>query len=149
MKKKYRITIHCSATAADVDYTEQQLERDHLARGIASPGGYHRYVRKNGEKIAMRPFSRKGAHALPFNKDNIGICYEGGLRAGGKTWRDAEDTRTEAQKASLLDCIYEAIIWINEQGNYDIEIIGHGQLPGIKKECPSFDAKSEYAWITA
>jgi len=149
MKKKYRITIHCAATPADADYTEQQLERDHLARNIKSPGGYHRYIRKSGKVIDMRPFSRKGAHAAPYNQDNIGLCYEGGLKAGGKTWRDASDTRTESQKASLLDCVYEAIIWIQEQGDYDIEIIGHGQLPGINKACPSFDALAEYAWITS
>lgn len=103
----------------------------------------------------MRDFSKKGAHAIPYNEDSLGFCYEGGLKAGGKTWRDAEDTRTEAQKASLLDCIYQGMNWIlaNAPGeqdvDYTIEIVGHGQLPGVKKECPSFDAGAEYAWITA
>lgn len=153
--KKYRIVIHCSATAVDVDYPEQQLERDHLARNISSPGGYHFYIRKDGRVVEMRGLDKQGAHALPYNKDSHGICYEGGLKAGGKDWRDAEDTRTEAQKASLLDCIYRSIQYFNGKDpgqvniDYEFEIIGHGQLPGVKKECPSFDAKSEYAWITA
>lgn len=153
--KKYRIVIHCSATAADNDYTEQQLEKDHLARNINSPMGYHFYIRKDGTVIKGRRLDQQGAHALPFNRDSHGLCYEGGLKAGGKDWRDAEDTRTEDQKASLLKCIYASILHFinNDPGkiniDYVIEIIGHGQLPGVKKACPSFDAKSEYAWITA
>lgn len=153
--KKYRIIIHCSATAADVDYTEKQLEKDHLARKINSPGGYHFYIRKDGTVVKMRKLYQQGAHARPYNKDSHGICYEGGLKAGGKNWRDAEDTRTENQKAGILSCIHACLLYIleNAKGKYGvdyiIEIIGHGQLPGVKKECPSFDAKSEYAWITA
>ena len=153
--KIYRIVIHCAATAVDSDYTEKDLERDHLVRGIASPGGYHYYIRKDGRKVKMRPFDRQGAHALPFNRDSLGFCYEGGLKAGGRSWRGAEDTRTDAQKAGLLDCIYEGMNYFVElakkrnEVDFKIEIIGHGQLQGVAKECPSFDAKSEYAWITA
>jgi len=153
--RKYRIVIHCSATAADSDYSEQHLERDHLVRKINSPGGYHFYIRKDGTIIKMRDLDKQGAHALPYNHDSHGICYEGGLKAGGKDWRDAQDTRTEPQKASILKCIYASILhFIEEESgkvniDYEFEIIGHGQLPGVKKECPSFDAKSEYAWITA
>lgn len=152
--KKYRVIIHCSATARDVNYTEDQLREDHLARDINAPGGYHFYIRKDGTVIKMRKLDQKGAHALPYNEDSHGICYEGGLKAGGKDWRDAEDTRTEIQKAGILNCIYASIMWFIENApgkinvDYVIEIIGHGQLPGIKKECPSFDAFNEYKWIT-
>lgn len=147
---KARIIIHCSSTAADVDYTEQQLERDHNARGIRSPMGYHSYIRKDGRVIAGRKLGAIGAHAQGYNGvENIGICYEGGLKAGGKTWRDAADTRTKEQKAALLIKIREGLNYLRAQGfkPAEIEIIGHGQLPGVAKECPSFDAKSEYAWM--
>lgn len=147
--KIFRIIIHCSATDWTKDYTEEDLERDHNARGINSPMGYHRYIRVNGNTILGRSFGVKGAHALPYNDDSIGICYEGGLKEGGKNWRDAEDTRTEQQKASLLENILCAVNWVlaNKPG-YEIEIIGHGQLEGVTKECPCFDAKNEYSWIT-
>lgn len=153
--KTYRIIIHCSATAADATYTELDIKRDHMARGIHAPGGYHWYVRKDGRKVPMRTYMQQGAHATPYNADSWGICYEGGLKAGGSHWRDAVDTRTEAQKASLLDCIYDTIEYIKQTAkgeikkDYVIEIIGHGQLPGVAKECPSYDAKKEYEWITA
>lgn len=147
--KKFLIVIHCAGTPFDVDYTEKDLERDHNARGIHSPMGYHRYIRKSGIVVKGRPFGVKGAHALPYNDDSIGICYEGGLKAGGKDWRDAEDTRTEEQKAALLEQIHCAVNWVaaNKPG-YEIEIIGHGQLEGVNKACPCFDAKREYEWVT-
>ncbi len=149
-KKTFRIIIHCSATDWTKDYTEQDLERDHNARDINSPMGYHRYIRKNGATILGRKFGVKGAHAYGYNDDSIGICYEGGLKRGGKDWRDAEDTRTEQQKASLLENILCAVNWVlaNKTG-YEVEIIGHGGLPGVNKECPSFKCFDEYSWITA
>lgn len=153
--KTYRIVMHCSATAADSDYSEEQLERDHNARGIRSPMGYHFYIRKDGRVVRGRDLDEMGAHALPFNRDSWGICYEGGLKPGGRTWRDAMDTRTEEQKAGELDCIRTIIMYIKDNMpgminvQYGIEIIGHGQLPGVSRECPCYDAKREFSWITA
>lgn len=143
--------MHCSATAKDVDYTEDHLERDHRERGISSPMGYHFYIRKSGRIVDGRQLFVKGAHARGYNEDSWGICYEGGLKEGGTTWRDAEDTRTEEQKSSELKCIYKVIEYIKSiaEGDYEIEIIGHGELPGVKKECPSYPCKEEYSWITA
>ena len=48
------IVIHCSATRVDKDYTPEQLERDHKARGFNS-AGYNYYIRKSGEVVPMRP----------------------------------------------------------------------------------------------
>jgi N-acetylmuramoyl-L-alanine amidase len=152
----YRIVIHSSATPEDREYTEDQLLRDHLARGFRTHAGYHFYIRRDGRVVRKRPMNLQGAHALPWNRDSWGICYEGGLEAGQTHWRFAKDTRTLEQKASILDCIYETIRYIiNEVAegvikvDFKIEIIGHGQLPNTSTACPSFDAKSEYEWITA
>jgi N-acetylmuramoyl-L-alanine amidase len=153
--KKYRIVMHCSATAEDVDYTEEHLERDHKERGIRSPMGYHFYIRKSGEEIKGRNFNEMGAHALGYNKDSWGICYEGGLKPGGIDWRDAKDTRNMDQKAGELNCIYKTIEYINSiaegeiKKDYVIEIIGHGQLPNVQRACPCYDAYKEFSWITA
>lgn len=42
------IVVHCSATKADRDFTEQDLEVCHRRRGMNGPG-YHFYIRKNGD----------------------------------------------------------------------------------------------------
>ena len=147
--------MHCSATAENKDYTELQLEIDHEARGINTPMGYHFFIRKSGRIVEGREMTTKGAHALGYNNNSWGICYEGGLGIDGQTWKDAKDTRTENQKASELNCIYKIIEFIKSiakgeiNKDYEIEITGHGQLPGVAKECPSYDAKKECAWITA
>ena len=73
-----------------------------------------------------------GAHARHYNAHSIGICYEGGLDEKGKP----ADTRTPAQKDSLEDLLYGLSL------DYpDAEILGHRDLPWVRKSCPCFDVK--------
>ena len=73
-----------------------------------------------------------GAHDRHYNAHSIGICYEGGLDEKGKP----ADTRTPAQKASLEDLLYSLVL------DYpDAEILGHRDLPWVRKSCPCFDVK--------
>ena len=90
------IVIHCSATREDKSFTEYDLDVCHRRRGFNGTG-YHFYIRKNGDIKSTRPIERIGAHSRGFNKESIGICYEGGLDCKGQP----KDTRTEWQKHSL------------------------------------------------
>lgn len=65
-----------------------------------------------------------------------GICYEGGLDEEGRP----ADTRTYAQKCSLLDLLRQL------KTDYPVaRILGHCQLSAnIHKACPCFDARAEY-----
>ena len=94
MTQKHRsislIVIHCSATRVTQDFTFEQLEACHLARGFKSIG-YHYYITKDGVVYPGRPESEVGAHARHYNAHSIGICYEGGLDKNGKP----ADTRTQ------------------------------------------------------
>lgn len=87
MTQKHRsislIVIHCSATRVTQDFTFEQLEACHLARGFKSIG-YHYYITKDGVVYPGRPESEVGAHARHYNAHSIGICYEGGLDKNGK-----------------------------------------------------------------
>ena len=96
MREINLIVVHCSATRADRDFTENDLEVCHRHRGFTG-AGYHFYIRKNGDIKNTRPLEKPGAHALGYNAHSIGICYEGGLDV---RYRPA-DTRTEWQKHSL------------------------------------------------
>ena len=60
------IVLHCSATRSLCEYSPEQLERDHRARGF-SRGGYNYYVRRSGRVVAMRPLELIPAHAA----DNV------------------------------------------------------------------------------
>ena len=48
MRKIDLIVIHCSATRENTDYSPEQLESDHKARGFLR-AGYNFYIRKSGE----------------------------------------------------------------------------------------------------
>lgn len=134
MRKINLIVLHCSATKATQDYTPEQLERDHKARGFVR-GGYNYYVRRNGLIVPMRPLEQIPAHVKGYNRNSIGICYEGGLDATGKP----EDTRTDEQKESLK--ILLRLLKIRFPLS---RICGHRDL-GARKACPCFNAEEEYA----
>ena len=44
------IVVHCSATREDRDFTEQDLDAAHRARGFQG-AGYHFYIRKDGRSV--------------------------------------------------------------------------------------------------
>jgi len=71
------LVLHCSATRCNQDYSVEQLRRDHKSRGFYDIG-YHFYARKDGTMTQHRLLLEVGAHARPYNRCSIGICYEGG-----------------------------------------------------------------------
>ena len=134
MRKITHIIIHCTATRADRSFSVQSLEASHKARGFITIG-YHYYITRDGQVHPCRPESMIGAHARHHNAHSIGICYEGGLDARGIP----ADTRTDAQKCSMA-----ALLRSLRLDYPDATIIGHRDLPGVKKVCPCFDVK---AWL--
>ena len=125
------LVLHCSASRCDQDYSVEQLRRDHKARGFYDIG-YHFYIRKDGTMTQHRMLLEVGAHARPYNRCSIGICYEGGLDENGKS----ANTLTVAQYERL-----EALFVELHQLFPEAEIVGHRDLPGTTpKDCPCLDA---------
>ena len=127
------IIVHCSATPEGKDFTVADIDKWHKARGFRKIG-YHYVVYRDGSVHEGRKEEEIGAHCEGRNSNSIGVCYIGGLAADGKT---PKDTRTEAQKASLLKLLKEL------KAKYPkAEIYGHRNFSS--KACPSFDARTEY-----
>lgn len=125
------LVIHCSATKCNRNYTEKQLLRDHKARGFRTVG-YHFYCRKDGCLTQFRKLLEVGAHARPYNRCSIGICYEGGLDEEGRP----ANTLTHAQHRVIRHLLLQLKILFPQA-----EIVGHRDLPGATpKECPCFNA---------
>ena len=122
------IVIHCSATRATQCYTVDDCRRDHRARGFADIG-YHYYITRDGIVQSGRPLYMEGAHATGYNLHSIGICYEGGLDIRGRPC----DTRTPEQK----DTLHKLIEHLREDYT-EAKVIGHRDLPGVKKDCPCY-----------
>ena len=131
MRKIDLIIIHCSATRTTQNFTVEDLEACHKARGFQTIG-YHYYITKDGEIYPCRPEEMPGAHAHRYNAHSISICYEGGLDSDGHP----ADTRTPAQKRSMVELLKSLCT------DYpDAEVIGHRDLPWVRKSCPCFDVK--------
>lgn len=101
------IVIHCSATREDKDFTEYDLDVCHRRRGF-NGAGYHFYIRKNGDIKSTRPIEKVGAHAKGFNRESIGICYEGGLDSKGRP----KDTRPMTTDLKFTVFILLLIKWL-------------------------------------
>ena len=139
MRRIDLIIIHCSATKVTQDFSPEDLEACHKGRGFKTTG-YHYYITKDGQLHQCRPEEMIGAHARRYNAHSIGICYEGGLDANG----EPADTRTPAQKRALV-----ALLRALKVDYPDACILGHRDLPWVKKDCPCLDARSEDLTLTA
>lgn len=130
------IIVHCSATPEGKDFTVDNIRQWHLERGF-SDIGYHYVIYRDGTIHKGRDESKIGAHCTGHNSYSIGVCYIGGCTSDGET---PKDTRTDAQKTSLLSLLREL------KRKYPKASI-HSHKDFAKKACPSFDATKEYKSI--
>ena len=128
------LVIHCVANRCNRPFSVENL----IACGKAKYGqcSYHYYVRYDGSVIPLLPENVQGVHARGYNYCSLGIVYEGGLDENG----NAADTRTEAQKASLV-----ALLRSLKEDYPAAKIVGHRELPGVHKACPCYYPSKEYA----
>lgn len=130
------IVIHCTATQPEASV--EAIKNYWKSIGWKRPG-YHILVDANGIPHYLAPFDQITNGVKGYNMESIHISYIGGIDKNGKP----KDTRTPQQKATLLKCIKEALEYVGRK----LIIQGHRDF-GVSKACPSFDAKSEYEWIT-
>lgn len=126
------IVVHCTATEEGKDYSVAEIRRWHLKRGF-SDIGYHYLIGIDGKLHEGRNVNISGAHTSGYNAHSIGVCYVGGLDKNHK----AKDTRTPAQKATLLRLLKDL------KKMYPKATI-HGHREYANKACPCFDARAEY-----
>ena len=131
------ITVHCSATKANQNFTAKDIDEWHKRRGF-NRIGYHFVIKRNGVVEKGRQEHEVGAHVKDHNSHNLGICLIGGIDKDGK----AEANFTEDQYHAL------AILLSDLLKKYPkAEVLGHRDWPGVKKECPCFNVKKWY-WET-
>lgn len=117
-----------------MDATAAQVDAWHKQRGWRCIG-YHYIVRRDGTIERGRAISQPGAHCYGHNAHSIGVAYVGGL---DEEMRPC-DTRTEAQRAALLKLVTQLTAM------YRCRVHGHRDY--AERDCPCFDAASEYGGI--
>ena len=135
MREIREIIVHCSATKAGQDFRAADIDRWHRDRGWKGIG-YHYVVDIYGTIETGRALIEQGAHCTGHNRHSLGICYIGGLDEDGQPC----DTRTAAQKASLLHLIRALKTQFPQA-----KVYGHRDF--ANKACPCFNAKKEYEEI--
>ena len=129
------IIIHCSAVKPNQKSSAADVDRWHRDRGFTNGIGYHYVVRRDGSIEMGRPLDMVGAHCVNHNRHSIGICYEGGLDSSGSP----DDTRTPEQVKTLRELVSDMHTRFPKA-----LIVGHHDL-NKWKDCPCFDAASEYS----
>lgn len=158
-----RIVLHYTG---GWDYlTFEDIQTDWVKRlGWKSPG-YHYLINKAGECKQLAKLSEVTNGVLGYNKDSVHISTIGGIvgREGGR--KDGAliygDTRTDAQKETILETIHSCLVELKKSQPIDhITIVGHRDMSKDlngneiieefewEKECPGYDAIKEYGWIS-
>ena len=133
MRKITEIIIHCADTPEGRNDKAADIDRWHKAKGWQGIG-YHYVIDLDGTIEPARDLEKAGAHCTGHNANSIGIVYIGGRCKDANT---PKDTRTDAQKASLV------LLLKYLHAKYpDAKIYGHRDF--AQKACPCFDAKEEY-----
>lgn len=125
------LVVHCAATKPSMNIGVKDIEKWHRAQGWVAVG-YHFVIRRDGTVETGRPVDTVGAHAVGVNGNSVGICLAGGIDDKG----NPEDNFTSAQYVALKELL------VTLKKSYPTaKVIGHRDVPGTKKACPSFDAK--------
>ena len=147
------IAVHCTATPEGQAKTVDQIRAEHKKQGW-SDIGYHYVIDLQGRVHLGRDVDLSGAHVSGYNANSIGVVYVGGLENNPrKAYKDlkAKDTRTDAQKASLMSLLMDLrklYPYAKIQGHRDFspDKNHNGTIEPWEwiKDCPSFDAKMAY-----
>ena len=145
MRNIKNIFVHC--TASQQTATVQQILREFKQRGWRTPG-YHYIIDPSGILTQLVAEDRISNGVKGYNAESINVAYIGGIDANNKPI----DNRTPEQKKTLL-----SILTRLKQKYPNAIIMGHRDISPDKnhngivdpweriKECPCFNAKTEYA----
>ena len=131
------LVVHCSASPPSVFVDAKVLTRWHRERGFTTVG-YHKIIRRDGVVEDGRSLDEVGAHVEGYNSKSVGICLAGGVDAKNVP----TDNFTSVQKQSLIALLMGLLVAFP-----NATVLGHRDIPGVKKACPSFDVKPWWAVV--
>ena len=151
MSRMKYLVLHCTATPEGREVTSKEIRHWHTdpvskgGRGWKQVGytdlfhldGTVERLVRNNEDAEVDPWEVTNG-AAGYNSVSRHVVYAGGVAKDGKT---PKDTRTAGQLKAMRDYVRDF-----HERFPQIRIVGHRDLPGVKKACPSFDVK---AWLAS
>lgn len=149
MSRMKYLVLHCTATPEGREVSSKEIRHWHTdpvskgGRGWKQVGytdlfhldGTVERLVRNNEDAEVDPWEVTNG-AAGYNSVSRHVVYAGGVAKDGKT---PKDTRTAGQLKAMRDYVRDF-----HERFPQIRIVGHRDLPGVKKACPSFDVK---AWL--
>lgn len=127
------LAVHCTATSQSA--TVESIKRYWKEEKKWRNPGYHYIVLPGGSVDQLLPINEVSNGVAGYNSVTINICYIGGITKQGKS----VDNRTDAQKETIIRLLKDL-----KERFPNAVIQGHRDFPGVKKDCPCFNAKIEY-----
>lgn len=145
MAELKRLVIHCTATREGREVTGAEIRRWHTSpkskggRGWKQVG-YSDLIHLNGGVENLVPYNEDQRvdpwemtnGASGYNSTSRHVVYVGGIGMNG----EPRDTRTPDQRKAM-----ERYVRQFRRQHPNAEIVGHRDLPGVTKACPSFDVR--------
>jgi N-acetylmuramoyl-L-alanine amidase len=121
------LVVHGFDTPAPEKVGAADIRHRHRSQGWRDIG-YHYVIRRSGEIEFGRDDWKPGAHEPRVNRRSLGVCLVGSAPYPGE------------QLAGLRRLLARLKISLP-----DAEVIGHGDVPNVRKACPGFDVRSWWA----
>jgi N-acetylmuramoyl-L-alanine amidase len=135
MRNITAIVIHCTATPQDTTVASIR----HYWRTVLGwrQPGYHIIIKPDGKSVRLLPDEQISNGVAGHNAHSLHVSYIGGVQ-GGK----AVDNRTPQQRVEMARIVQR---WLTQHPQ--AQVLGHRDFPGVRKECPSFDARKWWASV--
>lgn len=138
------IVVHCTASGQERTYRD--ILREFKLKGWQNPG-YHYIIEKDGSLHKVLEDEQVANGVKGHNAHAMHVAYVGGIDSKGRP----VDNRTPAQKAALRQVLsylhgkYPSAV-IQGHRDFSPDKNGNGIVDPWEriKECPCFDAKTEY-----
>lgn len=140
------IIIHCDATTPNNKWEKEDIIKFFKEENLWNRPGYLYWVNKRGELELLwhnnldcyMDFNEITYGAKGYNHESIHIAYQGGSNKYGIPTDNINDLQV-LTLSNLLKLLIQLCP--------NAKVIGHRDLPGVNKACPSFDVKDKFTFL--
>lgn len=126
------IVVHCTA-GSQRQTVEGLMDYFTRVRKWKNPG-YHYVVTPEGKVVQLLDVAKVSNGVKGYNRESINVAWMGGIDKYGRS----TDNRTDDQKLSL-----KGLVKMLMERFPGAKLMGHKDFPGVAKDCPCFDVKTE------